>query len=142
MNIRLARKLADRIAQFALEKKAKDIVILDLRKITGMADYFILATGDSDTHVKAIADHIEEETWKIGNKLWHKEGYQYRQWILLDFVDVVSHIFQKESRAFYALERLWGDAKRIEVSDRLEKVEPKKIKKGEKKPISRAGRKR
>jgi ribosome-associated protein len=142
LNIRQVRKLADRIAQFALEKKAKDIVILDLRKITGMADYFILATGDSDTHVKAIADHIEDEAWKIGNKVWHKEGYQYRQWILLDFVDVVGHIFQKDSRTFYALERLWGDAKRIEVFDNPEKSGPKKIKKYKKKISPYPGRKR
>ena len=109
-------ELADRIASLALEKKAREIVILDLRKLTSAADAFVLCTGDSETQVKAIADHIVEKLGAAGNKAWHVEGEAGRRWVL-DFVDVVVHVFHRETRAFYSLETLWGDAPATRIDD-------------------------
>ena len=109
-----SRTLAKKIAQFALAKKALNVTLLDLRKVTDMADFFIVCSADSDVQVKASADHIADETDKIGARAWHQEGLSRRQWVLIDFVDVVVHIFHKDARKYYALEKLWGDAK-IEV---------------------------
>ncbi|HUL43146.1 MAG TPA: ribosome silencing factor [Bacteroidota bacterium] len=111
------RTLAKKIAQFALEKKAANVTILDLRKVTDMADFFVIGSADSDVQVKAIADHIAEETGKIGADVWHEEGLSQRQWVLMDFVDVVVHIFQREIRKYYSIEKLWGDAKVEVVAD-------------------------
>ncbi len=114
--------LAKKIAQFALIKKAHDVTVMDLRKVTDMADFFIVCSGDSDVQVKAIADEIADNTDKLGVQPWHREGLSQRQWVLLDYVDVVVHIFHKEARRFYAIEKLWGDAK-IEI---VKDEEPKK----------------
>jgi ribosome-associated protein len=114
--------LAKKIAQFALIKKANDVTIMDLRKVTDMADFFIVCSADSDVQVKAIADVIAENTSKLGFDPWHREGLTQRQWVLLDYVDIVVHIFHKEARKFYSLEKLWGDAKIETVKDE----EPKK----------------
>lgn len=108
------------IAELALTKKAKDVVILDLKKLTSMTDYFVVCSGDSETHVKAIADGVLEGMKERGEKAWHSEGLQNLQWVLLDYVDVVVHIFHKDARLFYGLEKLWGDAKVQKVAD----VEP------------------
>lgn len=108
------------IARLLLEKKALDVLLLDLRKITMTTDYFIMATGESDTHVRAIADHIINETEKRKDiKPWHVEGYELAQWILIDYVDFVVHIFQLAAREYYNLERLWGDAIVEEIQDRI-----------------------
>jgi ribosome-associated protein len=109
--------LAKKIALFALEKKAHQVLVMDLRKTTDMTDFFVVCSADSDTQVKAVADHIIDETSKIGMEVWHNEGLAQRQWVLLDYVDVVVHIFHKDMRKFYGLEKLWGDAKIEEVSD-------------------------
>ncbi|MCX6139181.1 MAG: ribosome silencing factor [Ignavibacteriales bacterium] len=109
--------LAKKTAQFALIKKAADVVILDLHGLTSMADFFVVCSGDSDTQVRAIADAVEEEMAAIGDRVWHKEGYREGQWILLDFVDVVVHVFHKDTRSFYNLEKLWGDAPTEHVED-------------------------
>ncbi|MFN6945500.1 MAG: ribosome silencing factor [Cytophagaceae bacterium] len=95
------------------EKKATDITIIDLKSIkNAVADYFILCCGNSDTQVDAIADSIEEEVHKvISQNPWHKEGKANKEWILLDYVDIVAHVFKKDKKEFYALEELWGDAK-------------------------------
>ena len=111
--------LQHQIAQLALAKKAKDVVILDLRKITSMTDYFVVCTGDSEPQVKAIADEIMSGMELLGEKTWHVEGIQNLQWVLLDFVDVVVHVFHKDARTFYGLEKLWGDAKIQKVLDRV-----------------------
>lgn len=95
---------------FAQGKKAFDIVIMDLRKITDVTDYFVVCSADSDTQVKAIADAVMFGTEKLGARVWKSEGLGERQWILLDYVDVVVHVFHKEIRKFYNLEKLWGDA--------------------------------
>jgi ribosome-associated protein len=95
------------------EKKATDILVMDLRGINGaFADFCILCSGNSDTQVDAISDSIEKFVEKFSRQsVWHKEGQKNREWILLDYVDVVANVFQKETRAFYNLEQLWGDAK-------------------------------
>ena len=83
---------------------------MDLRKLTDMADFFVVCSADSDVQVKAVADAIADGTDKIGISAWHSEGLTHRQWVLLDYVDVVVHVFHKEVRRFYGLEKLWGDA--------------------------------
>ncbi len=108
---------AKKVAQLALTKKAYDVLIMDLRKLTTITDYFVVCTADSDTQVKAVADAISEGMAKLGDRPWHEEGYTNRSWILLDFVDVVVHVFHKDVRRFYNLERLWGDAPIEHVGD-------------------------
>ncbi len=104
------KTLAKKIAAFALGKKAHDVVIMDLRKLTDMTDYFVICSADSDTQVKAVADGVLDGMEKLGAGVWHSEGLSQRQWVLLDYVDVVIHIFHKEVRKFYNLEKLWGDS--------------------------------
>jgi len=102
-----------------MEKKALDIAVLDLREVkNAIADYFVICSGNSDTQVDAITDSIEDEVKKAsGQNAWHKEGFQNKEWILLDYLDVVCHVFRKDRRTFYDLEEFWGDAKiqRIDV---------------------------
>lgn len=112
-----ARTLAKKVASFALSKKAYDIVILDLRTLTGAVDFFVLCSADSDTQVRAVADAVRQGAEEIGSSLWHDEGYQASSWIILDFVDVVAHVFHRDTRRYYNLERLWGDAPRIEIGE-------------------------
>ncbi len=112
-----SKKLAVKLAELALTKKAEDIKILDLRKLTTIADYFVICTADSDVQVKAIADAIMEGSKKEGERPWHKEGLTHKTWVLLDYVEVVVHIFLRETRNFYSLEKLWGDAKVTEIKD-------------------------
>jgi ribosome-associated protein len=104
--------LCDLIINGIQEKKGYDIVKLDLRKISGaITDYFIICSGGSDTQIGAIADSIDEEVRKKAEETpWHKEGFTNREWILLDYVNVVVHIFRNDRREFYDLESLWGDA--------------------------------
>lgn len=101
--------LAHQIAQIALEKKASEVLILDLRQITSITDFFVICSGAVEQHVKAIVDEIEQRL-KPANKPWHIEGYQHLSWVLMDYVDVVVHVFQPETRQYYNLERLWADA--------------------------------
>lgn len=112
------RTLAKKIAQLAMSKKAQDVTIMDLRKVTDMTDFFVLCSADSDTQVKAIADAIADGTELSGASPWHREGLTQRHWVLLDYVDVVAHIFHRETRKFYGLEKLWGDAKIEVVEDK------------------------
>jgi ribosome-associated protein len=120
----IARTLAKRIADLMITKKAQDIVILDLKKLTSAADYFVICSADSDTQVKAVADAVRDGMEESDEPVWHYEGYQALKWIVLDYVDVVAHIFYKEDRSFYNLDRLWGDAKRTEIKDKLEAPKP------------------
>ncbi|MCY3594095.1 MAG: ribosome silencing factor [Rhodothermaceae bacterium] len=93
------------------EKKASDVVIMDMHKASGIADYFILCSGTSDIQVKAIAEAVEKRLKSECHEVpWHIEGTEHRQWVLLDYVDLVVHIFTPERREFYDLERLWSDA--------------------------------
>jgi ribosome-associated protein len=98
-----------RIIELLQDKKGLDIVLLDLRAVTDTADFFVLCSGTSDLHVKALAEDLRDQP-AAGEGPWHVEGFETRRWVLLDFVDVVVHIFRQEVREFYALERLWGDA--------------------------------
>jgi len=111
------RRLAHLAGKFALEKKAFDVKILDLRKLSSVCDFFVICSASVELHAKAIADGIIENLQKQGINFWHNEGYQNSRWILLDYVDVVVHIFLPEVREFYALEKLWGDAKIEELSE-------------------------
>ena len=110
-------QLSKKIAEYALSKKALDVRIMHLFQVTSMTDYFVVCHGESELQVKAIADAIQEGLKKEGERVWHKEGYTHSNWVLLDYVDVVVHIFNKESRLFYALERLWGDAEIETIGD-------------------------
>lgn len=112
-----SRMLAKKIAEQAVAKKAHNVVLIDLRKKSGATDFFVVCSADSDTQVKAIADGIRDGLEEQGLRVWHAEGFQARQWILLDYVDVVAHIFHKDVRNFYNLERLWSDAKIHPIDD-------------------------
>jgi ribosome-associated protein len=108
-----SEELSHFIAQGMLEKKATDVVILDLRHIPqAMADYFVIGTGVSVTHVESVADSVEDIAYKFTAEMpWRTEGKNNREWVLLDYLSVVAHVFRKDRREFYALEDLWGDAK-------------------------------
>ncbi|MFZ4618991.1 MAG: ribosome silencing factor [Bacteroidota bacterium] len=130
-----SKSLAKLIANGALSKKAFDVTILDLRKLTTMTDYFVVCSVDSDTQARAVADAIKNEALEKGETSVRKEGYSEGRWVLLDFVDVVAHVFYKETREFYNLEKLWGDAKFEYVSD--EPAAKAKSEKPKKKPTTR-----
>ena len=108
-------ELALRAAEAADAKKAIDIKILDLRGLTSISDYFIICSGTSTTHVGAIADGIERTLKADGHLPSHVEGTVESTWVLMDYGDLVVHVFEEQTRAFYALERLWGDAPREAV---------------------------
>lgn len=112
-------QLAKRISQFMFEKKAEDVVVADLEGLTSVTDYFVMCTATSDMHARAISDHVQDELEKSGTRVHHKEGYSSLRWVLLDYVDVIAHVFQKEAREFYDLERLWGDAQFIKMTDNV-----------------------
>jgi ribosome-associated protein len=99
-----------RAADLLFDRKASDVVLLDLRGISSATDFFLLASGRSDTQVSAIADHLVETLRKEGLRPTHVEGLQTGRWVLADYFDFVVHVFHPEARAFYQLERLWGDA--------------------------------
>ncbi|MFO0901914.1 MAG: ribosome silencing factor [Pirellulales bacterium] len=104
-------------AKMALENQARDVLILDLRKQTALFDYFVIATGKSGRQLRAIADDIDELLQKqLGDKRLYTEGYQDSRWIVLDYGDLVIHLFDSEMRDFYRLEDVWGDAPRIDVA--------------------------
>lgn len=101
----------------ALDKKAVDVVVLDLRNTPAFTDHFVLCSGLNQRQVKAIADAVEETLRAVKVRPAHIEGYDRADWILMDFFTFIVHIFTPQTRAFYSLERLWGDAERIEVKD-------------------------
>ena len=102
---------------------------MDLRKVTDMSDFFVVCSGSSDVQVKAIADAVADGTEEMGLSPWHREGLTQRQWILLDYVDVVVHVFHADLRKYYALEKLWGDAKIEVVEDKPPTKKPARTKK-------------
>lgn len=106
---------AVRIAKAAVDLKAENLVALDVRELTSFADVFILATGGSDRHVRAIADAVEEVVEELGERPLGIEGYDEGRWLLLDLGDVIVHIFQSEVREHYDLERLWSEAPRLDL---------------------------
>jgi len=109
----------DRLLRLAAEaveaKKAADPIALDLRDLGGAADYFLICSGNSDVQVKAIADAVEDKLREHGARPWHVEGLQGRRWVLLDYVDLVVHVFHHQTREYYLLERLWGDARKVDL---------------------------
>ncbi len=112
-----SKQLADNVTDLIFNKKGFDVKILDLRELTAMADFFVICSADSDTQVRAIADEIDKSLRDEGIRVWHKEGYKGLNWVLLDYIDVVVHVFKKDVRTYYNLERLWGDAPSIDVED-------------------------
>ena len=117
-----SRTLARTIADLALSKKASEVTIMDLKKLETVADFFVVCSADSDTQVKAIASAIQSGTEEKGIAPWHTEGLRALSWVVLDYVDVVVHVFHKEARSFYRLERLWSDATVTVVGDSEEKA--------------------
>mgnify|MGYP001344713229 CR=1 FL=1 len=113
-----SRTFAKKIAEFALSKKASDVVLMDLRKLNAPADFFVLCSADSDTHARAIAQAVRDGAFDIGVVLLRSEGFRALSWVLLDYFDVVVHVFKKDVRQFYNLERLWGDAKVTPLEDK------------------------
>ena len=104
-----------RAVELAGELKAHDVIVLDRRGISTATDYFVIAGGNSDVQVKAIAEHVVDELKKEGARPQHVEGLQGGRWVLIDYVDVVVHVFHPQARQFYQLENLWGDAPRWEA---------------------------
>ena len=109
-------ELAQRAALVALDNKANDVVLLSLQGVSDMTDYFVIASGTSDTHVRAIGEHIQEELKRDGTAPHHVEGVQQGRWVLLDYVDFVVHVFHPSLRNFYQLERLWSDAQVVPIT--------------------------
>jgi ribosome-associated protein len=107
------------------DKKAHDIVALDISEIASFANYFLLCTGDSSRQMQAIADEVEQQLKAFGIRPSHVEGYQNAEWILMDYSDLVIHIFSKSARAYYDLERLWRDGKRLNTSLLIRQKSPK-----------------
>jgi ribosome-associated protein len=101
---------AQRLVELLQSKQGLDILLMDLRKVTDTTDFFIVCSGNSDQHVRALADEVMEQSKAAGDPPWHVEGYQTGRWILVDFVHVVVHVLSRQAREYYSLERLWGDA--------------------------------
>lgn len=110
-------EFAKEISEIMLDKKGFKIRILDLRKLSAFADYFVICSASSDTQVKAISDAIDKTLRDRGIKSYHREGYEALNWVLLDYFDVVVHVFKTDARDYYNLEKLWGDADVIEIED-------------------------
>lgn len=114
-------KFARLIAELVQDKKGFDIKILDLRNLSSIADFFVVCSADADRQVKAIADDVEEKLSKNGIKCFHKEGYESLTWVILDYFDVMVHVFKTDARNYYNLEKLWGDAPLVSLEEPVEK---------------------
>jgi ribosome-associated protein len=110
-----AQRTAITAARAALEKKAETVVVLDLRGVSGYTDYLVIGSGQSDRQLEAIAEGVEKELKTAGHRLVGSEGQRGGRWVLLDFGDVVVHVFHQEDRGHYDLEGLWADAPRVEI---------------------------
>ena len=113
------------------DKKASDLVVLDISGIASFANYFLLCSGDSSRQIQAIADDVEEKLRAHGLRPSHIEGYRNAEWVLMDYIDLVVHIFSRKARAYYDLERLWRDGKRLDaqklLTEKAAKTTPKKV---------------
>ena len=118
-----SRNLATEIAKLAWEKKADEISILDVSKVSQFTDYFVIITGQIDQQIKAISDHVVDTLRSRGTKPHHIEGTDNLQWILIDYVDVLVNIFLPEVRQFYDLEALWGEAQKVPLDIETEEQE-------------------
>lgn len=112
------RERALRIAEAAEDRRAEDVAILDMRGLTTICDYFVICNGRSRLHVDAIAEEVDEQMSALGIEPRHIEGIPDSSWVILDYLDVVLHIFEPDARVFYNLEGLWGDAARVETPAR------------------------
>ena len=114
-----SKKLADLVVKGMQEKKASDIVVMDLREVkNAVTDFFVICSGNSDKQLNAISDAVDEFVYKdLSENPWHKEGHNNKEWVLLDYISVVVHIFNKDRREFFGLEKLWGDAKTTLIED-------------------------
>lgn len=113
-----AAELARASVHAMLAKKGSSISVMDMRQVSGVADYFVIGTGTSDVQIKALATEIQEVIRKLyGERPWHVEGLESLQWVLIDYVDLVVHVMMADAREFYGLERLWGDAPVENVAD-------------------------
>lgn len=116
----LSAKEAAIIAAKALDsKKAQNLMLLEVRGVTTLTEYMLLATGTSDTHLRALCDEVEKKMEEAGERVWHREGYRGDTWIVMDFCGVMVHVFTPEQRKFYDLERLWGDAPQVDLQEIL-----------------------
>ena len=111
--------LSDIVVKGMQEKKASNITVMDLRQVkNAVADFFVICSGNSDTQLDAIAESIDKEVSKqLSQNPWHREGTQNKEWVLLDYVDVVAHIFKPDKRKFFGLENMWGDANIRNIED-------------------------
>lgn len=101
------------------DKKAMNLMMLEVKSVTTLTEYMILATGTSDTHIRALCDEVEKKMEEAGERVFHREGYRGDTWIVMDFCGVMVHVFTQEQRKFYDLERLWGDAPLVDLTDVL-----------------------
>ncbi len=115
-NVQGGRGLALACARDAADKKAENILVLDMREISSVADYFVICSGSSTRQVRAIAESVVEEARVRGTRCPHSDGWQDSYWIVLDFIDVIVHVFNDDTRQYYQIERLWGDAKTVKSS--------------------------
>jgi ribosome-associated protein len=113
-----SNQLADIIGKLTLTKQAENVLSIDVRKVSSSADYFIICSAETGIQVSAIANAVRKGT---PNKPWHVEGLNNQNWVLLDYVDVVLHVFKTQTREFYSLEKLWADAPTVEITDEPEK---------------------
>ena len=112
-----AKKVAYEVTKALDEKKGMDIKLLKIDKVSSLADYFLICTGTSNTHVKTLCDFAEYTLEELGESMLGREGHRGNSWELLDFGSIVVHVFTQEAREFYSLERLWADAEEIDISD-------------------------
>ncbi|HOW73569.1 MAG TPA: ribosome silencing factor [Phycisphaerae bacterium] len=112
-----ALELAVQAARIARGDNAENVVVLDLRELSSIADYFVIATATSDRQMRAIADHVEGFARSVGEKPYRTSGYESSSWLLADYIDVVIHLFSPEKRGYYELDILWGDAPRVKWED-------------------------
>ena len=117
LSIETSREMARLAGQLALTKKGFDVRLLNISSISSVCDFFVIVSGDADVHVRAIANAIYDGMLDEGVKPYYKEGMKEGNWVLLDYLDIVVHIFRESTRQFYALERLWGDADVEELAD-------------------------
>ena len=99
------------------DKKAEDICVIDISEVSVLADYFVIAGGNNTSQIQALADSVEEKLGKAGSPMKQIEGYQSANWVLLDFGDIIVHVFDRENRLFYDLERIWRDGKRVDLQE-------------------------
>ncbi|GLY10030.1 ribosome silencing factor [Bacillus badius] len=112
-------EILQRVANAADDKRAENIVVLNMRGISLMADYFMICHGNSDKQVQAIAREIKEQAEELGYEVKRMEGFDEAQWVLIDLGDIIVHVFHREERLYYNLERLWGDAPELDVEREL-----------------------